>query len=476
MRKKIKINEISNKIRKFLNGVNEIINNKNNPEKEHSDERAILKLKDHYSNKDILNKNKKYFFNEEENKPNFRNKEDYLLLNKNIFSKKNNETNSNKKEKSLNIAKENKTLLGGAIFTFIVIVLIFSAYFFFIYSPFSEELRTAKIEKLNELNSLYKGPLAVNNESMALKSEINNAKSPEEVKLIDILQPATNSWREYHNHQISSIKDDYGRVMIKYLNNDSKNILLSVVDAKSFVNTNDATILSKINFIKPDTIIVPVSLSRLQAGGGLVSVGNFVDIYFTSTEDYNSNSKNTASTTKNESTENNNLYTNNKETSENKMSDSNSNFQYSSYNSPFLSNSNVPSIFGAVVVAIMRSKGSGVIDGNYLKSEKFINDNLTNMVENQESFSTDVEETLKSVAAGGFNEEIISKFLDSFGLKLSDYERVANIAELDSQYLILLEIPRNDVHLIINNMDNMRITIPTNKAPNWAINELKNKY
>ncbi|MDR1820634.1 MAG: hypothetical protein LBR15_10380 [Methanobrevibacter sp.] len=476
MRKKININEISNKIRKYLNGINEIINIKNSPEKEHSNEKTILKLREHYNNKDILNKDNKYLLNEEEHKPNFRDNEDYLFLSKNIFSKKNNETNDNKKEKSLNITKENKTLLGGVIFAFIVIVLIFSAYFFFIYSPLSEELRVAKIEKLNELNSLYKGPLAVNNEIIALKSEINNAKSPEEVKLINILQPATNSWREYHNHQINTIKDDYGRVMIKYLNNNSKNILLSVDDAKSFVNTNDATILSKMNFIKPDTIIVPVSLSRLQAGGGLISVGNFVDIYFTSSEDYNSNNKNSASTTKNESTENNNLYKNGKEISENKMSDSTSNFQYNSYNSPFLSNSNVPSIFGAVVVAIMRSKGSGVISGNYLKSEKSINDNLTNMVENQESFSADVEEILKSVAAGGFNEKIISDFLDSFGLKLSDYERVANIAELDSQYLILLEIPRNDVHLIINNMDNMRVTIPTNKAPIWAVNELKNKY
>ncbi|MDR2873213.1 MAG: hypothetical protein LBV42_00460 [Methanobrevibacter sp.] len=42
------------------------------------------------------------------------------------------------------------------------------------------------------------------------------------------------------------------------------------------------------------------------------------------------------------------------------------------------------------------------------------------------------------------------QLMDSFGLKLSDYERRANIGELDSQYLILLEIPSDDVNLLIN--------------------------
>jgi hypothetical protein len=62
----------------------------------------------------------------------------------------------------------------------------------------------------------------------------------------------------------------------------------------------------------------------------------------------------------------------------------------------------------------------------------------------------DVEEILKSVAAGGFNESETMQLMDSFGLKLSDYERRANIGELDSQYLILLEIPSDDVNLLIN--------------------------
>jgi hypothetical protein len=468
MRRRIKINKLIDKFKNVYKSIDKRNkeNNKRKSIKEPSNEETILELKKYYNKENILTNNKKHVLNEE-NSFNFRDNEDFLL--------KKDKSKINNKRKSLNISKENKTVVGGVVFGFIIIALIFSAYFFFIYSPFSEELRAAKIEKLNELNSLYKGPLAVNNEVNSLRSEINNAKSPEEVKLIDILQPATNAWREYHNHQINNIKDEYGRVMIKYLNNSSKSILLSVDDASSFVNTNDATILSKLNFIKPDTIIVPVSLSRLQAGGGLISVGSFVDIYFSSNENYNGNNP---STINNESEIENKDGRNNEEISANgnKTGNDSSNFQYSSYNSQILYDNENPSVIGAVVIAIMRSKSSGVVDGNYMKSEKSMHDNLSNIIENEESFSTDVEEILKSVAAGGFNDEILAKFLNNFGSKLSDYERVANIAELDSQYLVLLEIPRNDVHLLINNMNNMKITIPTNKAPNWALNELKNKY
>ena len=45
------------------------------------------------------------------------------------------------------------------------------------------------------------------------------------------------------------------------------------------VNENDAEILSKIKFDEPNTVSVPILISRLQAGAGLVNVGSVVDIY-----------------------------------------------------------------------------------------------------------------------------------------------------------------------------------------------------
>ena len=65
---------------------------------------------------------------------------------------------------------------------------------------------------------------------------------------------------------------------------------MPAVDAKLFVNENDAKILSNIAFEKVDTVIVPIYISRLQATGGLISVGSIVDIYSLSSNatDYSS--------------------------------------------------------------------------------------------------------------------------------------------------------------------------------------------
>jgi hypothetical protein len=97
-------------------------------------------------------------------------------------------------------------------------------------------------------------------------------------------------------------------------------------------------------------------------------------------------------------------------------------------------------------------------------------------MEDSRSFSTDVEQMLRGAISGGFDEESTTKLLEKYGLKLSDYERKSNLAELDVQYLLLIEVPRNDVSYVINNMDNLILTIPTEHAPNWMINELKSTY
>lgn len=97
---------------------------------------------------------------------------------------------------------ESKTIIGAAIFGLIIIVVLFSSYYFLFYQPYQNDLATAKTNKLNELNSLFKGPIALDTNVLTLNSEIELAKSPEEVNAIDVLRPATSSWREYHSKQI----------------------------------------------------------------------------------------------------------------------------------------------------------------------------------------------------------------------------------------------------------------------------------
>lgn len=42
--------------------------------------------------------------------------------------------------------------------------------------------------------------------------------------------------------------------------------------------------------------------------------------------------------------------------------------------------------------------------------------------------------------------------------------------------MLLIETPQDKVEYVINNMDNIILTIPTTKAPNWMVNEISSTY
>ena len=275
--------------------------------------------------------------------------------------------------------------------------------------------------------------------------------------------------------------------MMSYSENNSKKVLMPVDDASLFINENDAKILSNVEFGKVDTVIVPVYITRLQATGGLISVGSIVDIYsvLSNTTDYSSNSESEDDNNLNNNSENmsSESFDSNEINSEDSEDSNSSNGENSGKYDVTLDNSQdsqtiteEPDVSGATVLAILRSKDSGVIDGTFSKSTNLIKGNTTYPTENSSSFSTDTEELLKSSIFNGYDNDALSSYLDSYGIKLSNFERLSNIGELDTDYLVLLEIPRSDVDFVINNMENLILTIPTEYAPNWAIDELNETY
>ncbi|KZX15710.1 DUF515 domain-containing protein [Methanobrevibacter curvatus] len=451
---------------RFLKNIKQIDNGK----KEKKESEEFLE-KDYEKRVNKLKLNKKNNLNPNESKKDI---EDNNGLNKilnsvnNIFDVKKNDSKKN----GLDLADEKKIYIGGAIFGVIIIVLIFTGYYFFFYSPFQTELSNSKTLKLNELNSLFKGPLLVDSNAMSLKSEIENGKTPEEVNSIDILRPATVSWRNYHNRNINIVKDNFSRVMGTYTINNEKNLIINVDKAHELVNSNDAQILSNIEFKTPDTVIIPLLISRLQSGGGLISIGSVVDLYFINLEEKSQSSSNDSSSTTNES----NVNSGNQNNYNNNTNTNIDNKNPSSIFNENKNNENYPVISGATVLAILRSKNSGSIDANYIKTYSNTKNEIININEEKTGFSTDVEQLLQSIAAGGLDDSLISGILNNYGLKLSQYERESNIADLEVEYLILLEVPRSDVNFILNNMENIILTIPSNDAPKWMINELKNTY
>ena len=395
-------------------------------------------------------------------------KDELSGFDKGIFKKNGiGRNNGNLKEKLLGLKRNllnkdnsSKTLFGKITFILIFLVLFSSIFYFFVYQPFQDELNLERNSKLNEVNALYRGPLEINENAYALKSQINSAYDVEEIKSIDVLMFATKDWRMYHSSRIVSCKDDFGRVMMSY--GENKNIIMSVKDANDFVRDNDAKVLSNVQFEKVNTVIVPISLSRLQATAGLISVGSFVDIYSLS----DNSSEYDYMDDEDESMISNETGGNVSSADEEFMNDGS-----------LESDSEGPLVSGATVLAILRSKDSGIVDSAISKSNTVIKGNQTNPFENTSSYSTDVEEQLKKAVLDSNNDNnALDSYLVSYGVRLSNFERMSNLGDLDSEYIILLEVPQGDVNFVINNMDNLILTIPTGFAPNWVVSELNETY
>lgn len=416
-------------------------------------------------------------------------------INNGYYKKKNIDKNSankknikdvllNFKNSLLNKDSSSKSLFGKIAIILIFLVLISSVFYFFIYQPFQNELNLEKNSKLNELNALYKGPLELNENFYSLENQINQAYDIDEIRSIDVLRYATKDWRIYHSSKIVSSKDAFGRVMMSY--GESKNIIMSVKDANEFVRENDAKILSNVQFEKVNTVIVPISLSRLQATAGLISVGSVVDIYSLNNDsseyDGYGDIKDESDSIKSEDNSlNNTLSSNGKGVGDNENLEYNSSYGSSSFSN--LSQNKLekieegPKVSGATVLAILRSKDSGLVDSTISISNTIIKGNQTNLFENRTSFSSDVEELLKrELLNSNRNNNTLDSYLMNYGIRLSNFERMSNLGDLDSEYIILLEVPQSDVNFVINNMDNLILTIPTDFAPNWAVSELSETY
>jgi hypothetical protein len=331
--------------------------------------------------------------------------------------------------KSIDITdNEKKRKIGIIITTLILVTLIITAYYFIIYEPSQEALSLAKTTKLNELHDLYSGALTDSANALLIENQINDARNAHEVKSINIMPPATKDWKEHHKKSINLHQDKYNRTMVVY-ENESKSTIISIYEAMEIVNENDAKILSQIKFDEPDTVSVPILVSRLQAGAGLVKEGSVVDIY-----------------------------TNSNSTDEN------------------ITNSTSPEIRGCTVISIMRYEENGEIDSEYSKSKMTVEGNSSNPRENTKAFSSDVLEMIKASIINGYDEKKTFKMLDDYGVKLSNYERQINLGDLDAQYMLLIEAPQDKVSYIINNMENIVLTIPTSEAPDWMVTEISETY
>jgi len=334
---------------------------------------------------------------------------------------------------------DQRTLIGAAVFGLILIIIVAAGYYFLVYAPYQDALGNAKQMKIDEVNTYFTGPLALDPRKTLLLAEVDGAVTPDQALAVDVLGPATQAWREYQNQQINDKKDPYGRVMITYAAEGKKNVIVKVADSQKLVNEADASVLSNMVIKTPDTVAIPIIISRLQAAGGLINVGNSVDVYLmNATEPETQNQTNQTETQ--------------------------------------VTNESIPQISGATVLAILRARDSGVITANKTHAQTIAINQLIQSNSRSEAANQDVEQLIRAVSARNWDQNEVSNYLRQYGWRLSDFERTSNLGELDAQYLLLLEVPREDSIFLIRNMNNVILTVPTQQAPDWMIRELKAIY
>ena len=362
---------------------------------------------------------------------------------------------------------DQRTLVGAAVFGIILIILVGAGYYFLVYGPYQDTLNSAKMTKINEVNSYFKGALSTDAHKTSLLADIDAGQTPDQVLAVDVTGPATTAWRDYQNQQINLKKDPYNRVQISYSvpssaggttnastttdtssSNNVKNLILNTTAAGIIVNEADASVLANMDIVTPDTVAIPIYISRIQAAGGLINVGDAVDVY--------QNVNATAQT----STGNNTTQTQSTTTTSS------------------------PEISGATVLAILRDTSDGVYsssDANLTHSQSVAVNGAGVSTSTSQSAQGNVEALLRAGASGNWNEAQITSLLTAYGWKLSDFERVSNLGDLTNNYLVVLEVPRENALWVIQN-DNVAagsslyLVVPTQRAPEWMITELHQIY
>lgn len=349
---------------------------------------------------------------------------------------------------------DQRTLVGAAVFGLILIVLVGAGYYFLFYAPYQSSLQDAKQTKINEVNAYFKGPLAADPQKLTIMAQIESSVTPDQALAVDVIGPATTSWRAYQTQQINTKKDPYGRVMVTYAAGGQKDLIMKVAAAQQLVNQADATVLANTDIKTPDTVVIPITLDRLRAAGGLINVGDAVDIWV------NANVTTTTATPTNTTNQTNQT-------------------NQTTQTSQTVTNA-TPMVSGATVLAILRSKASpgspSQFNASVSQSQSIAINALSSSSSRSQSAGTDVEQLLQAGASRTWDDATVNALLSAYGVRLSDFERTSNVGDLDATYMVLLEVPRDKALFLIQNSNALQLTISTQQAPQWMVTELKKIY
>ena len=373
----------------------------------------------------------------------------FLNENDNDFQTKDNNIKSLKANNS--IQEEKEFNVGLIVIVLIIILITSTSYYIFVLLPQQQELQEHKNIKTDQLDSILNNDIQQDSNKQALQAQIDSAKTVEEVDKIDVYAQAMPIIKNQLQKDINQQKDKYDRVQVV---TDNITNIYSTDEAKKYLNSLDVEQLSKTTIQKVDTQIIPLSLNRKQAASGLITEGDTVDIYNKQFENIEE---------ENIKQEENNINQSDNEINQEEVNstvDNNTTLDNNNITSNEMTSNKI--VGGATVVSILRSKDSGVIDSNTELNQYPHTRNYS------QTSKTDIQQILQSKASGTLDESQLKVIYEKYGYKLSNYERISNIGDLDTEYIIMLEVPSDKVDELINSMENIILTIPSYDAPSWV--------
>lgn len=329
----------------------------------------------------------------------------------------------------------------------LVIVLViagagFIASYFLYYKPILVETKQFDLEKAKKIeliNNVFTGPLADAAEKQELIKDVKVATTSSDLAAVEAKLKiyGLKAWKDQRTKDVLENLD--GRVMIEIqqqVGSYTKDEALAYIQSFAMI-----TPLIEMKIGKPDLVSVPIVLGRLNASAGVLHTGDIVDI--------------------------------------------------------FVSNKDGVKLLttGARIVAIFRDKSSGEI--TLTESERklqsgggvegkgtvetlvigaatatltgsFAGSSGVRVGEYESKYTTSVEEVLKAAAADKISRAYVKSVLGGYGWTLGTLERIANIADFNSRYMILIEVPRGQAGDVLANMNSLVLTIPTARAPAWV--------
>ncbi len=323
------------------------------------------------------------------------------------------------------------------------------------------EFIQAKSDKTAEIQDAYSGlPSEYRTDQSRLLEQVSAAGSIGELDAVDITGPANAAWRAYLQERLDEVSKVSQEVEMRIGSETYKGYdeIRMQIQRTSYSKLKTAIIQEL------QTEIIPIRLPRLQAGG-VPDVGNIVNVYYKTVRGKTGISNITV------------LAKDAKVVAVIRTKSSGSDVDLSESESKQDTGGGVEGFGTASSLSTGATSASltGDFEGSAgLKSRKTTTE-----------YKVEIEELQKAAAASKLPEGYITEVLENYGIKLNKIEREANIGDLDTEYLLLLEVSEDEALKTVQKIADenervgsdrtkMNIYITISKTPSWASNSRNN--